>query len=102
MDDTIHIDTDLTFRTVSDQLKAIDSRWNTAGPPTTIDLSGAGRIDSAGLAFLLELLSRARRNGTPLNISHAPPDLTRLAALCEASELLQDNPAQAGQQEPDQ
>ena len=53
-----------------------------------IDLSDVSRVDSAGLALLLEWQSRALTQHRRLQFDSAPEDLVRLAALCEATELL--------------
>jgi phospholipid transport system transporter-binding protein len=53
-----------------------------------IDLDAVSRVDSSGLALLLEWQSLASRDGRSLHISNAPADLLSLANLCEASDLL--------------
>jgi phospholipid transport system transporter-binding protein len=53
-----------------------------------LDLQAVSRVDSSGLALLLEWQSRAKATGRNLIISNAPDDLVRLARLCEAEELL--------------
>jgi phospholipid transport system transporter-binding protein len=70
---------------------SVNALW--AGHPDlsatdTIDLAGIKRVDSAGLALLLEWQASARVQGRTLSFSNAPRDLVRLAALCEASDLL--------------
>lgn len=77
-------------------------------PITDIDLGAVSRVDSSGLALLLEWQAAADHNGRTLHIYNAPPDLLSLASLCEASGLLtiegrnesgreEDVPANAGQ-----
>lgn len=61
----------------------------------TVDLSAVERVDSAGLALLLEWQSVARRTGAGLSFENAPDDLLRLAALTEASALLGFKPGAA-------
>jgi phospholipid transport system transporter-binding protein len=53
-----------------------------------IDLSEVSRVDSSGLALLLEWQSLARNRGDSIKIHNAPADLQSLASLCEAGELL--------------
>ena len=53
-----------------------------------LDLAAVSRVDSSGLALLLEWQSTARRAGRSLNIRNAPADLLSLARLCEANEFL--------------
>lgn len=54
-----------------------------------LDLSAVERVDSSGLALLLEWQASAKKRRALLQISHAPDDLVSLAKLCEAEELLQ-------------
>jgi phospholipid transport system transporter-binding protein len=53
-----------------------------------IDLVGVNAVDSAGLALLLEWQAAARARGDNLNFVNAPSDLKRLAAMSEATDLL--------------
>ncbi|MBT8061207.1 MAG: STAS domain-containing protein, partial [Gammaproteobacteria bacterium] len=54
----------------------------------TVDLSDVTRVDSAGLALLLEWQARAHKRHKALRIVNAPDDLIRLADLSEAKDLL--------------
>jgi phospholipid transport system transporter-binding protein len=53
-----------------------------------LDLDGVSRVDSSGLALLLEWQSTAVRDGRGISIRNAPRDLLSLSSLCEASGLL--------------
>lgn len=53
-----------------------------------VELREVERIDSSGLALLLEWQARAGRSRTPLTIRNAPQDLLRIAHLCGAEDLL--------------
>jgi phospholipid transport system transporter-binding protein len=53
-----------------------------------VDLGGVTRVDSSGLALLLEWQATAHRQQRTLRIHNAPPDLLSLAKLCEAGDLL--------------
>lgn len=53
-----------------------------------LDLSRIGRIDSAGLALLLEWAIAARAAGRSIRYSNPPPALTTLAGIGEVSDLL--------------
>jgi len=46
-----------------------------------VDLSGIGRVDSAGVALLLELTRRARAAGKTLQFVQAPAKLVTLATF---------------------
>ena len=53
-----------------------------------LDLDAVPKVDSSGLALLLEWQSIARRAGRSLHIRNAPADLLSLASLCEANDFL--------------
>ena len=53
-----------------------------------LDLGTVPRVDSSGLALLLEWQASAGRDGRKLHIRNAPPDLLSLVNLCDASGLL--------------
>lgn len=86
--DVLHLSGDLTLATVGDLYRRSETLWSGEARPVAVDLSQAGRIDSAGLALLLEWQARARAGGAALSFAHPPADLLQLAALCEASPLL--------------
>lgn len=78
--ETVRLSGDLTLETVPSiyqQMKPSDS---------TIDLAGVERVDSSGLALLLQWQAEAQ---SPYEIINAPQNLLRLAELCEADEVLQ-------------
>jgi phospholipid transport system transporter-binding protein len=54
-----------------------------------VDLTAVSRVDSSGLALLLEWQSVANRGGRVMRIRNAPPDLLSLTRLCEASDLME-------------
>lgn len=55
---------------------------------TDIDLAQVGRVDSAGLALLLEWSIVAREAGRSVNYRNLPPALAALAGISDVSELL--------------
>lgn len=57
--------------------------------PSELDLSRVGRIDSAGLALLLEWSIAARAAGGSVRYRNPPPALGTLAGLGEVSGLLE-------------
>ena len=82
----LEVSGDLTLGTVAGLYE--QSRKILPGDIETVDLAGVSRIDSAGLALLLEWQAAAHRNSRPLAFRDAPEDLLRLAALSEATRLL--------------
>lgn len=53
-----------------------------------VDLDAVERIDSSGLALLLQWQAAREREDARLEIRNAPDDLLRLARLCGAEDLL--------------
>ena len=82
------LDGNLTWETVGAWFRQMAAMWGGSASPKTIDLAGTERIDSAGLALLLEWKARARNRNEPLSLINPPEHLLRLAALGEATELL--------------
>lgn len=85
---------DLTFATVTELYGRMQALSSDTGMPRSIDLAKVGRIDSAGLALLLEWQSAFRkqtRSAALIEIGNAPPALLKIARLCDASEFLGDN-----------
>ena len=78
---------ELTF---ANALAALDGARAQAGAPgpLELDLSRVTRVDSAGLALLLELARLARSAGRELRCTHAPEQLRRLAEFFGLSQLL--------------
>ena len=82
----VSVSGDLTLDSVESVFK--DSGGVITPATRTIDLANVARVDSAGLALLLEWQATARRAGPGMDFTNAPEDLIRLAALSEASSLL--------------
>ena len=53
-----------------------------------LDLREISRVDSSGLALLLEWQAKALSGNRKLRILNAPASLLQLAQLCEAGDLL--------------
>ena len=78
----------LTFATCAQLFKTIEERKRRGPPTSTLDLEEVTRVDSAGLALLLELQARHVKAGQHLRMRNAPPGLIQLARLGNATELL--------------
>jgi phospholipid transport system transporter-binding protein len=59
-----------------------------------VDLAGVARVDSAGLALLLEWSLAAREGGRSITYRNMPPALASLAGISDVTELL--SPAGGG------
>lgn len=81
------IEGEVVFTTVM-QLLA-DSRVQFAGREALeVDLGGVERINTAGLALIIEWLREGRREHRQIRILHPPPTLIALARICEAEEII--------------
>ncbi|HKX54878.1 MAG TPA: STAS domain-containing protein [Xanthomonadales bacterium] len=87
-DGTAALSGELVFSTVRALAAQGEALLAAEKPVNRLDLQAVSRVDSSGLALLLEWQSRTKANGANLLISNAPDDLARLARLCEAEDLL--------------
>lgn len=78
---------DLVFETVPALLAAGDAAFG-ARPEADVDLAGVGRVDSAGLALLLEWSVSRRAAGRAISYRNAPETLRTLARIGEVEALL--------------
>lgn len=78
----------LTLDTVASVYAAANRAAGEGRRISSLDLGGVSRVDSSGLALLLEWQSVAKRDGRSLAIHSAPAGLLSLAGLCEAADLL--------------
>jgi phospholipid transport system transporter-binding protein len=72
---------ELTFTTVSHLLTAF---LNNPQRPQQLDLQAVSRVDSAGLAFLIEI----RRQQPNISLLNLPPQLLKLAEINHVVRLL--------------
>lgn len=90
-DGTAALSGELVFSTVRALAAQGEALLTAEKPVSRLDLQAVSRVDSSGLALLLEWQSWAKANGTSLVVSNVPDDLARLARLCEAEDLLNPN-----------
>ena len=57
-------------------------------PAIDVDLARVTRVDSAGLALLIEWALAARAEGRQLRYGNVPPAVTSLARISDVTELL--------------
>lgn len=79
---------ELSFAQVPAALERARAAIESGDGPIELDLSGVTRVDSAGLALLLELARLARRRNRELRCTRAPEQLRRLADFFGLSPLL--------------
>lgn len=84
--DHIIIKGDLTFSTIN-KASASALKFEQSAPTINIDLQQLGKIDSAGLALLIEWIKFAQTSQTKLRFTHIPPQLSALTKLCDISEI---------------
>ena len=79
---------DVSFRTAESVLRASEDLFR-ADRDVHIDLSAISQTDSAGMALLLEWLSRANRAGVQLRFSSIPEKIKAIAVTAEIDDFLE-------------
>lgn len=70
---------ELTFVTVPEVWRS--SHGDLGSGPVQLDLGGITRVDSAGIALLIELVRTVRQRGGDVSLTHAPPQLMAIATV---------------------
>jgi phospholipid transport system transporter-binding protein len=78
---------ELNFSSVLEVLGA-PFTGSTAGREIQVDLKGVTRVDSAGLALLVEWQRESERAGKAITFIHVPEQLLAIASLCGLEEIL--------------
>lgn len=78
----------LTFATTLGLYLQTGEMFNTPLPRLTFDLAGVTRVDSAGLALLLEWLREARRRGKDIHFQNIPRQLAAIAKVSGLNDIL--------------
>jgi anti-anti-sigma factor len=84
---------DLTFSTAASLYDQMESLTAGDSMPVSIDLRDVKKIDSAGLALLLEWQSAYRKQSGSdglMEVRNPPTALLKIARLCDAGEFLSD------------
>lgn len=79
---------ELGFATVSGLLEQARSIFATGSAPLELDLGGVTRVDSAGLALLIEWLKVARRARRPIVFRNVPEQVIAMAGVNGLGNLL--------------
>lgn len=77
---------ELTFASVPEIQQ--DSVAQFDSPPATLDLSGVERIDSAGIALVVEWARRAKAAGASMRLVHVPAGMAALSRTVRLHQLL--------------
>jgi phospholipid transport system transporter-binding protein len=87
-DGCAYLSGELTFESTPDLYRQAEAIIRENDSIRAIDLAGITRVDSAGLALMLEWQAIRTANGQKLQFNKAPVSLLSLAQLCEAADLL--------------
>jgi phospholipid transport system transporter-binding protein len=79
---------ELTFNSTPALFRVVEKFTHDGQNIDILDLQEVSRVDSSGLALLLEWQARALSGDRKLRILNAPASLLQLAQLCEAGDLL--------------
>lgn len=79
---------EMGFATVTGLLAASQAAFSAPSHDLEIDLSGVTRVDSAGLALLVEWLRQARGGGKSIVFGHIPDQLRAIARVSDLEGIL--------------
>jgi phospholipid transport system transporter-binding protein len=80
------VEGELTFASVPELQDESLERF--ASPPGTLDLAAVERIDSAGIALIIEWARRARIAGGDMKLVNVPAGMTSLSKTAGLSKVL--------------
>lgn len=83
--DGARVDGALVFGTVAEVADVLRAASESSG---TLDLSGAKRIDSAGIALILDVVIAARRAGRRLEVVGIPAEVSSLLRIYGLDEVM--------------
>jgi phospholipid transport system transporter-binding protein len=78
---------DLDMRSVPRVLEQAEGLFKN-GAEAVVDLAEVDRIDSAGLALLVEWLRQAKRQGVAIHFRNIPARMLAIATVCGLEQLL--------------
>lgn len=91
-DSTLSLSGPLTYATVQGLLQSIDAKTIAKHGLDTVDLSSVSRVDSAGLALLVELWRLRQESeggeGAGLRFAGLPAEIRPMLALYDLEEIL--------------
>jgi len=80
------VEGELTFATVPALQRRTLEHFN--APPASLDLAGVERIDSAGIALIIEWARQARRAGAGMRLVNVPAGMRALSKTTGLTRLL--------------
>ena len=80
------VEGELTFASVPEVQEDTPLRFSS--PPRTLDLAGVERMDSAGIALIIEWARRARAAGADMRLVNVPAGMVSLAKTTGLDRLL--------------
>jgi phospholipid transport system transporter-binding protein len=86
-EDRFKLEGELGFPTVMGLLEESEAAFGEA-KEITLDLSGVTRINSAGIALLVEWVARARHAERKLHFVNLPEEALAIARICNVEPLL--------------
>jgi phospholipid transport system transporter-binding protein len=78
----------LTFATVGELLRNSQAVFQGPAAHLDLDLGGVERVDSAGLALLIEWMRTARDNGKSVRFHHVSPQMRSIAEVSDLDGIL--------------
>ena len=85
--DHVQLTGELDAETVPRRLRESEN-WFVHGEETVIDLSGVERVDSAGVALLLEWVRDAHANHASLSFINAPAQMRAIIDFCALNDVI--------------
>lgn len=80
---------DLSWRSVPDLWQQTQSMLETTtGNGIEIDLQGVGRVDSSGIALLIEWFRLAKNSKKSILFTHVPAQMRAIAKVCDLDDIL--------------
>lgn len=86
--DTLHIQGELDFDSVTRLWEITESLFVAANPPLQVDLSGVSRANSAGVALLVAWLRQARNQWQELVFINVPMQMQAIIQVADLETLL--------------
>lgn len=78
----------MTLDTVMEAWPGLPALWGTSAQPVELDFSQVCKIDTAGLAWIIQLLKQARPYKSGLKFKNVPDSLIKLAKISDLEGVL--------------